>query len=241
MLLEALTGIISDRQKFWCLLVTRPPKRTNNSERDGEKWTRGGGGGYGNDEEEEFREWNGDGWSHLSLFTLCRITAAVCCCCTLALTQIWQSTSPWQNWWEEGHCTETLSFALLEQKLYFWERFELWSCRSLTLSSAGSLCVENVCVSVSSTSHCGKCCDLDAPSNNPPCPPCDFDGLIWYISALLKAASQEVRKSLAAKFLLFKICQVGLSVKSMYLWACVLVMLKSTSTHCSKTNVLYKG
>lgn len=41
----------------------------------------------------------------------------------------------------------------------------------------------------------GKTCAvlwLDVLSNNPTFYPCDFNGLIWHISALLKKASQEV-------------------------------------------------
>lgn len=54
-LLEILAGIVSDRLKFWCLLVTQSPKRKRERRRDREKprWV-----GCRKEEEEEFRERN---------------------------------------------------------------------------------------------------------------------------------------------------------------------------------------
>lgn len=86
-----------------------------------------------------------------------------------------------------------------------------FQAQAVTLSPAFLRLLE-MCVWVIHMTLCAMLW-LDALSNNPALYPCDFDGLIWYISASLKTASHKVFWQ--QKFCFFKTGQVGLSIKSL--------------------------
>lgn len=107
-----------------------------------------------------------DGWSHLSLFTYCCITATAHI--FISVSQQWQNSEV-QNTFSSFWAAATMNLSLLLK----YGRFP---------QPAGKLCV---CVCVIHMTLCAML-QLDTLLNNPAFYPCDFKGLIWYISALLK-------------------------------------------------------
>lgn len=169
---------------------------------------------------------------------LCLPTAEslLLCKSSLSLSQLWQNVL-FQNvlYFKlvRGRSpTEKLTSSLLEKKWDFGvcaRVFELKPCRDSEndrpLLRPRGKCV---CVCVIHMTLCAIL-RLDMLSNNPTLKPCDFDGLIWHISALLKTASQKVFWQ--QQFLLFKKEQVWLIVVRM----CIITVMKSIQTVvCSK-------